>query len=156
VPKVHNKPIKRPKKDSNVESKSQPKCALVWHTGLSGVPPDSVRCTTEQCPVHQGLQLRTAHLWEFWRSLRYNSPDCPVKHWTVFGGAPDCPVCQRSNDYFSANGRLQPHSMRYSVRRCQAHARRRTRQSTGPVRCTTGLLNDPEDRSSNGRTLTVG
>jgi hypothetical protein len=24
----------------------------------------------------------------------------------VPGGAPDCPVCQRSNDYFSANGHL--------------------------------------------------
>jgi hypothetical protein len=47
VPKVHNKPIKRPKKDSNVESKSQPKCALVWRTRLSGVPPDSVRCTRD-------------------------------------------------------------------------------------------------------------
>jgi hypothetical protein len=47
VPKFHNKPIKKPKKDSNVESKSQPKCALVWHTGLSGVPPDSVRCTRD-------------------------------------------------------------------------------------------------------------
>jgi hypothetical protein len=37
MPKVHNKLIKRPKKDSNIESKSQPKCALVWRTGLSGV-----------------------------------------------------------------------------------------------------------------------
>jgi hypothetical protein len=45
VPKVHNKPIKRPTKDSNRESKSQSKCALVWRTGLSGAPPDSVRCT---------------------------------------------------------------------------------------------------------------
>jgi hypothetical protein len=32
---------------SNKESKGQPKCALVWRTGLSGVPPDSVRCTRE-------------------------------------------------------------------------------------------------------------
>jgi hypothetical protein len=47
VPKVHNKPIKRPRKDSNKESKRQPKCPLVWRTGLSGVPPDSVRCTRE-------------------------------------------------------------------------------------------------------------
>jgi hypothetical protein len=47
VPKVHNKPIKIPIKDSNKESKRQPKCALVWRTGLSGVPPDSVRCTRE-------------------------------------------------------------------------------------------------------------
>jgi hypothetical protein len=47
VPKVHNKPIKRPRKDSNKRSKRQPKCALIWRTGLSGVPPDSVRCTRE-------------------------------------------------------------------------------------------------------------
>jgi hypothetical protein len=100
VPKVHNKPIKRPKKDSNIESKSQPKCALVWRTGLFGAPPDSVRCTTEKCPVHQGLQLRTAHLREFWRPLRYNSPDCPVLHRIVSG----VPTEQR---LLRANGRLQ-------------------------------------------------
>jgi hypothetical protein len=47
VPKVHNKPIKRPRKGSNKQSKRQPNCALVWRTGLSGVPPDSVRCTRE-------------------------------------------------------------------------------------------------------------
>jgi hypothetical protein len=45
VPKVHNRPIKRPRKGSNKESQRQPKYALVWRTGLSGVPPDSVRCT---------------------------------------------------------------------------------------------------------------
>jgi hypothetical protein len=43
----------------------------------------TVWCATEQCPVHQGLQLRTAHLREFWEPLRYNSPDCPVAHRTV-------------------------------------------------------------------------
>jgi hypothetical protein len=47
VPKVHIKPIKRPKKDSNTREQSQPKCALVWRTGLSDVPPDSVRCTRD-------------------------------------------------------------------------------------------------------------
>jgi hypothetical protein len=81
VPKVHNKPIKRPRKGSNKESKGQPKGTLVWRTGLSGAPPDSVRCTraldaelatfekfrgrsaiihrtvrcTRDCPVHTGL-----------------------------------------------------------------------------------------------------
>jgi hypothetical protein len=45
VPKAHNKPIKRLGKDSNKESKRQSKGTLVWRTGLSGVPPDSVRCT---------------------------------------------------------------------------------------------------------------
>jgi hypothetical protein len=46
VLKVHNKPIKRPRKGSNKDSKRQPKGTLVWRTELSGVPPDSVRCTT--------------------------------------------------------------------------------------------------------------
>jgi hypothetical protein len=39
VPKVHNKPIKRPRKGSNKKSQRQPKGTLVWRTG--------------QCPVHQ-------------------------------------------------------------------------------------------------------
>jgi hypothetical protein len=43
----------------------------------------TVRCATGQCLVHQEFQLRTAHLREFWRPLRYNSPDCPVAHRTV-------------------------------------------------------------------------
>ena len=48
-----------------------------------GLAHQTVRCTTGQCPVHQGFQLRTAHLREFWKPLRYNSPDCPVAHRTV-------------------------------------------------------------------------
>jgi hypothetical protein len=47
---------------------------------------------------------------------------------------PDCPVCQRSNGSFRANGHLQRHLMRARARRSQARARRRTGQSTGPVR----------------------
>jgi hypothetical protein len=47
VSKVQHKPIKSPRKGSNKKSKRQPKAALVWRTGLSGVPPDSVRCTRE-------------------------------------------------------------------------------------------------------------
>jgi hypothetical protein len=47
VPKVHNRPIKRPRKGSNKESLRNPKGTLVWRTGLSGVPPDSVWCTRE-------------------------------------------------------------------------------------------------------------
>jgi hypothetical protein len=33
------------RKGSKQRSKVIPKAALVWRTGLSGVPPDSVRCT---------------------------------------------------------------------------------------------------------------
>jgi hypothetical protein len=45
VPNVQHKPIKSPRKGSNKKSKRQPKAALVWRTGLSGVPPDNVWCT---------------------------------------------------------------------------------------------------------------
>jgi hypothetical protein len=33
--------------------------------------------------MYQGTQLQTRHLRENQRALRYNSPDCPVKHRTV-------------------------------------------------------------------------
>jgi hypothetical protein len=49
--------------------------------------------------------------------------------------------------------------MRYSARlraEVRAGARRRTGQSTGPVRCTTRLFGGPTSQSSNDRTLTVG
>jgi hypothetical protein len=49
------------------------------------VPPDSVRCTTGQCLVHQGTRSQILYLREFSRALRYNSPDCPVSHRTVSG-----------------------------------------------------------------------
>jgi hypothetical protein len=59
----------------------QPKAPLVWRTGLSGAPPDSVRCTREtQAPTH--------HLRENPEPARYNSPDCPVY-------TRQCPVLQR-------------------------------------------------------------
>jgi hypothetical protein len=94
----------------NKRAKDNPEGTLVWRTGLSGVPPNSVRCTTGQCPVHQGTQRPTLHLREFLEELRYNSPDCPVPHRTVSGApresdselasfgnplrynSPDCPV----------------------------------------------------------------
>jgi hypothetical protein len=121
-----------------------------------GLAHRTVRCATGQCPVYQGTQLQTRHLWEKQRALRYNSPDCLVRHRTVSGGTPDYPVCQRSNGYFSTNGRLQPHSMRYSARQSQSSVRRRTGQSTVLVRCTTGQPEDLTCQSSNGQTLTTG
>jgi hypothetical protein len=51
------------------------------------VPLDNVRCTTGQCPVHQGTSRQTRHLRENPGALRYNSTDYPV--YTV-----QCPVPQ--------------------------------------------------------------
>jgi hypothetical protein len=94
---------------------------VVWRTGLSGVPPDSVRCTM---PV----QIRSSHSRDFEGALRYKSPDCPVCQWAtaiqhatvdsdgwtvqhsttaevraasqrgtgLFGVTPDCPVSQEA------------------------------------------------------------
>jgi hypothetical protein len=73
---VQHKPIKSPRKGSNKKEQNQPKAALVRRTGLSGVPPDSVRCTR----VNQ-LELATFGFLEM--PLRYNSPDYPVWHRTV-------------------------------------------------------------------------
>jgi hypothetical protein len=47
VPKVHNKPIQRKKKGFKSKEQRKPKAALIWRTGVSGAPPDSVRCTRE-------------------------------------------------------------------------------------------------------------
>jgi hypothetical protein len=96
------------------------------------------------------------------RSVPYSgATDCPVHHRTPTpncspSGILEAAPLQRSNGYFSTNGHLQLHSMRYSARRSQACATRRTGHSTGPVRCTTGLSGGPEDRSSNGQNPTAG
>jgi hypothetical protein len=138
-----------------------------------GLAHRTVRCATGQCLVHQGTPSSTHPLREFSEALHYNSPDCPVYHRTVSGApggsdselssfgnllrynSPDCPVCQRSNGSFRANGHLQRHLMHARARRSQARARRRTGQSRGPVRCTTGLSGGPEDFSSNGQNPTA-
>jgi hypothetical protein len=58
-------------KGSNKKEQRKPKAALVWRTGLFGVPPDSVRCTREN-----SLQLLSFGFQKM--ALCYNSPDCPV------------------------------------------------------------------------------
>jgi hypothetical protein len=133
VPKVHNKPIQDKRKGSNKGSKV--------YRRQHGLAHRTVRCATGQCPVHQGIQLQTCQSREFWKPLHNNSLDCPV--------------CQRSNDYFAPTVVCRTHSMRYSARQSQSSVRRHTGQCTVTVRCTTGLSGDPEDRSSNGRTLMV-
>jgi hypothetical protein len=85
VPKVHIKLIKRPKKGSNIESKRQPKCPLVWHTGLSGVPPDCVRCTRDSNSElltfgNSGSQFAIIH-----RTVRCSTElsDVPAEQWLL-------------------------------------------------------------------------
>jgi hypothetical protein len=93
VPKVHTKPIKRPRKGFNKESKGQLKAALVWRTGLSGAPGNS---TTNFAPsgISEALRYNSpdmfgapeesdSELASFGFPLRYNSPDMSGAHRTV-------------------------------------------------------------------------
>jgi hypothetical protein len=50
---------------------------------LPGLAHRTVRCTTGQCPVHQGPYTPNSSALGFQAQLRYNSPDCPVYHRTV-------------------------------------------------------------------------
>jgi hypothetical protein len=93
---VQHKPIKRSKLGFKRKEQKKPKRTLVWRTGLSGVPPDSVRCPRD---------LRVSG-----EPLRYNSPDCPVGHRTVrwVTGLSGVPAEQRlRSTTINSNGRLQ-------------------------------------------------
>jgi hypothetical protein len=136
VPKVQHKPIKSPRKGSNKKSKRQPKVALVWRIGPSGVPPDSVRCTRE-------INSKLA-------SFRNSESHSAIIHRTVR-------CAKRSNGYprqrSSATATVKSADC---ARRVKAGVRWRTGQLIGPVRCTTGLSGGPHVRSSNGRNPTAG
>jgi hypothetical protein len=141
---------------------------MVWRTGLSGVPPDNVRCTTglqaklrtfgnfqgrfaiihRTCPVHTGqcpvLQGRAT----------LNSPASDFRsaiiHRTclVHTGLSGEPAEQR---LLRANGRLQ--RIKCAPARAEEQSMRgwHTGQSIGLVRCTTGQPGGPTRQSSNGR-----
>jgi hypothetical protein len=134
--------------------------------------PDSVRCTTGQCPVHQGTPSQTLHLRENSEALRYNSPDCPVLHGRATLNSPTsgirsaiihrtCPVYTRLSGepaeqrLLRTNGHLQKQLMRTRARRSQARATWRTGHSTVHVRCATGHPGGPSSQSSNGRNPTA-
>jgi hypothetical protein len=63
---------------SNKESKGQPKAALVWRTGLSGVPPDSVRCTRELQAELFTVGKSQRRFTIIHRTVRCTTGQCPV------------------------------------------------------------------------------
>jgi hypothetical protein len=156
VPKVHNKPIKKTNVGFNKRAKGQPKVPLVWHTRLSGVPPDTVRCT-------RGLQLKLATFEKIQRRstiihrtvrctpdsvrcskeersqelagfgklqqlLRYNSPDISGVHRTVRCNCRTTATSRQRSPATAINARQ---SAQKSGTRVVAH---RTRYSTCSVR----------------------
>jgi hypothetical protein len=129
VLKVQHKPIKRFKLGFKRKKQKKPKRTLVWCTGLSGVPPDSVRCTRDRTDW-------TLHLRVSGEPLRYNSPDCPVHQ------AEQRLPAQRSTSTVTAK--------RYSAQQCATELER-TWHWTVAVRCGTGLSGAPRCQSSNDR-----
>jgi hypothetical protein len=116
VSKIQQKPIERTRQGSKQRSKKKPKCSLVWRIGLSGVPPDSVRCTRKD-------RLRTLHLRVSQAQSHYNSPDCPVHHQTV-SGAPE-----RNGFELASFGKTEGRSAKiHRTVRCASEAMATSRQ----------------------------
>jgi hypothetical protein len=105
VSKVQHKPIKRLRLGFKRKEKKELKRSLVWRTGLSGAPPDNVRCTRVD-------RLQTLHLRVSEAALRYNLPDCPVGHRTV--------RCDSGATARQRNGRLTTEQCADSSRRVRA------------------------------------
>jgi hypothetical protein len=91
--------MKSSRKCSNKKEQRKPKVVLVCRTGLSGVPPDSVRCTREP-------NSKLATFGNSGRSLRYNSPDCPVCQAEQRSSAPTI-VCNATVKRYIARLRAQ-------------------------------------------------
>jgi hypothetical protein len=139
------KPIKSPRKGSNRKEQNQPKAALVWRTGLSGVPPDSVRCTRE---IHS--ELLSFGFLESHSAIIHRTVRCSTGLSNV---APDCPV-------YHAEQRLTAPTVVCKSEQCVNSARTARVESEqapeGAPDSEQGLSGGPAVRSSNGRTLTVG
>jgi hypothetical protein len=110
VPKVQHKPIKVQERVHKKGAKEKPKAALVWRTGLSGVPPDSVWCTRvnqlkllsfgfprrSSAIIHQTVRCASGAtaICTQWSTL--TDEQCSTvtrqKSEQKVRGAPDCPV----------------------------------------------------------------
>jgi hypothetical protein len=103
---------------------------------MSGVPPDSVRCT-------RTVQGPTSHSRVSSGALRYNSPDCPVH--------------QRSNGSFAQRLTAKAEEHRNNVQLCVKESKRRVRGASDSEQCMSGVAPDcpmaQEDKASNGRQL---
>jgi hypothetical protein len=138
VPKVQHKPIKSPRKGSNKKEQKKPKAALVWRTGLSGVPPDSVQCTRVDQLQLASFGFSGSHFAIIHRTVRC-SIDCPVCHEEQRLTAPTV-VCK---------------SYRNSEQ-CTTACAESEQALEGAPDSEQDLSGGPTCQSSNSRTLTVG
>jgi hypothetical protein len=75
---------KKTEKGFKDREQSQLKCPLVWRTGLSGVPPDSVRCTRDSNSELLTFGNSGSHSAIIHRTVRCSTRQCPVAHRTVW------------------------------------------------------------------------
>jgi hypothetical protein len=144
VPKVHTKPIKRPRNGFEQREQGITEGTLVWRTGLSGVPPDSVRCT-------RGLQAKL-------RTFENSQRRFAIIHRTV-----RCTTGQCLVPYGRATLNSPASGIRSAKihRTCPVHTGLsgepawHTGQSTGLVRCATGQPGGPTRQCFNGRNPTA-
>jgi hypothetical protein len=139
VPKVHNNPIKRPRKGSNKESKRHPKrhlglahrtvsfgkfrgCSAIIHrtvrcasgamaTSRATVSCNRIQCATVRAEVPEAPQVRAPTVEPQRSADVAGAPDCPVAHRTV-----RCAMRQQpSNSHLLVVGAINtpttPHSM---------------------------------------------
>jgi hypothetical protein len=132
VPTVHNKPIQSSKKGFKKKGAKQPKAALVWRTGLSGVPPDSVRCTRVDSLQLASFGNSGSHSAIIHRIVRCS---------TGLSGVP-------SGAMVVCKGTVK----RYSARLC---AQKSEQASDGAPDSEQDLSGGPVVRSSNGRNPTA-
>jgi hypothetical protein len=93
VPKVHNKPTKRPRKGFKQREQGSTEGTLVWRTGLFGAPPDSVRCTRElqdELNTFGNSQRRSAIIH---RTVRCTTRQCPVPQGRATLNSPASGIC---------------------------------------------------------------
>jgi hypothetical protein len=114
VPKVHNKPIKRPRKGLNKESKRHPK----RHPGLAQ---QTVRCATRQCPVH------TRELEAELATFEKMGGRSAIIHWTVWCASGATTTSRATVDCNAFNARL------HAQRTEHAQLAHRTVYKTCPV-----------------------
>jgi hypothetical protein len=143
---VRKEEEKKPKRLGSV----QPKLSSVWHTGLPGGAPDSVRCARLVSSEKAALGKRSA-------AYGYNSLDCPVVHRTVRwcdgrqrNGRPRNPRATRGPQQRSAGGtglcpvRQLPPRTNGRMRQKRKEIAHRT--ATVTVRWCTGLSGASPDR----------
>jgi hypothetical protein len=140
VPKVQHKPIKVQERVQIKRAKDNPKAVLVWCTGLSGVPPDSVRCTREpnsKLATFENLGGRSAIIH---RTVRCS---------TGLSCAPSGVMSP------SANGRLQRYNETLQCATACLEVRAGAEGALDSEQDLFGAPRDPVVRSSNGRNPTT-